>query len=665
MSIRSKIAAVLATLVILGGTAIGLTLVRLQGQASDARVVNVAGRQRMLLQKIAKSAIAFANKSLTGDTTDELSKASAVFDGSLRALLEGGDVPGMGSIPRTENSEIRRELSVTHANWVQMSQTIARLKDTAQPDAEKAQALAIITDLANSTTASMNRSVRLFEALAKKKITTLVGILTVLGIALASLGAMAFFFTSRWVFRPLARVTLTINELARVDYESGGSDEVGGDELQQLSMAAESILEFMQEVAGAADAMSRGDLSVRMLERSDRYGLSKSMLRAQDAMKGLLVEVKELIGAAQQGQLDERGNATRFDGAYAQLIQEINSLLNAVSTPFREASAVLDGVAKRDLTKRVTGDFVGDYAQFKDDLNTAVARLGEALESVSVFTNQISSSSSEISAGAESVAQAASQQAGAIDAVTKRLESLSSKSRDNTENASDAHRKMTAICTMARTGVDSMQHLSQATASIKESADETAKIVRTIDEIAFQTNLLALNAAVEAARAGDAGKGFAVVAEEVRSLAIRSADAARSTTRLIEESLARVNTGVEINEKVFKNFQEIAQQVEEVVAVVTGISAQSKQQLGEVTEINSAVEDISRATQQNAASSEESAAAAEMLASQSKEMQHLVGEFRFEGGREHPSELPPGQPGNGPFLSFEPDTPSLRDYSFS
>ena len=180
-------------------------------------------------------------------------------------------------------------------------------------------------------------------------------------------------------------------------------------------------------------------------------------------------------------------------------------------------------------------------------------------------------------------------------------------------------------------GVDAMKRLSEAMERIKASSDETAKIVKTIDEIAFQTNLLALNAAVEAARAGDAGKGFAVVAEEVRNLAMRSAEAAKSTAQLIEESVTNAAGGVSLNSEVLGNLQEIQKQVVQVSEVMDEIVAAAEQQSEGVTQINVAVEQMNQVTQQTAANAEESSSASEELTSQAEELRQLVGGYVISG----------------------------------
>jgi methyl-accepting chemotaxis protein len=174
-----------------------------------------------------------------------------------------------------------------------------------------------------------------------------------------------------------------------------------------------------------------------------------------------------------------------------------------------------------------------------------------------------------------------------------------------------------------------MNRLSESIKRIKASSDSTARIVKSIDEIAFQTNLLALNAAVEAARAGEAGKGFAVVAEEVRNLARRSAEAARSTAGLIEEGVKNADAGVLLNQEVIENLDEIRSQVGQVSGMMAEIAEASRQQRQEVQQVNNSLQQMNELTQQVAANAEESASAAEELSGQANEMQGMIDLFRL------------------------------------
>lgn len=197
----------------------------------------------------------------------------------------------------------------------------------------------------------------------------------------------------------------------------------------------------------------------------------------------------------------------------------------------------------------------------------------------------------------------------------------------NAQNANQATKLATDARKAAEEGNESMKNMATAIDKIKVSSDETAKIVKTIDEIAFQTNLLALNAAVEAARAGDAGKGFAVVAEEVRNLAQRSAEAARNTADMINKSVENANGGVQISKEVGKQLKVIVEGIVKSTNLISEIDAASKEQAQGIEQINTAVAEMNKVTQQNAANSEESASASEELNSQAEELSAMISDF--------------------------------------
>jgi methyl-accepting chemotaxis protein len=261
-----------------------------------------------------------------------------------------------------------------------------------------------------------------------------------------------------------------------------------------------------------------------------------------------------------------------------------------------------------------------------------VTNLDDALQQVSNGAEQVASASEQISAGAQHLASGSSEQAASLEEVSSSLQELNSMSKRNSQNAKEAHGITDTAVTSTTRGVESMKDLSDKITRIKNSADATSKIVKTIDEIAFQTNLLALNAAVEAARAGDAGKGFAVVAEEVRNLAIRSAEAAKNTANMIEESVANAESGVQTNTEVMRRLEEISQQVNRIGQVVSEIVAASDQQDQAVAQITTAVGQMNQVTQQVAANAEESSSASEELSGQAIEMRRMVNEFHLTGG---------------------------------
>jgi methyl-accepting chemotaxis protein len=344
-------------------------------------------------------------------------------------------------------------------------------------------------------------------------------------------------------------------------------------------------------------------------------------------LKNIAKELNTLIDASKNGALTTRGNAAAYQGDWKSMIHGINEILDAILLPINEAATVLDKVAARDLTARVAGEYKGDHAKIKNSLNMAVENLDKALQQVTEATEQVSSASGQISSGSQSLAQGANEQASSLEEVSSSLEEMTSMTKQNADNANQAKGLAAESDGNAKTGTEAMNRMSGAINRIKESSDQTAKIVKTIDEIAMQTNLLALNAAVEAARAGEAGRGFAVVAEEVRNLAQRSAQAAKNTADMITESVKNADEGVKIAVEVSQSFDTIATSAKKVNDLIAEIAAASQEQSSGIEQINTAVAQMDKVTQQNAANSEESASAAEELSSQAEELKNMISRF--------------------------------------
>ncbi|MCC6153224.1 MAG: DUF3365 domain-containing protein [Candidatus Hydrogenedentes bacterium] len=240
---------------------------------------------------------------------------------------------------------------------------------------------------------------------------------------------------------------------------------------------------------------------------------------------------------------------------------------------------------------------------------------------------QVTSASKQVSDSSQQMAAGASEQASSLEETSASLEEMASMIKQNSDNARQASGMANTARDAAQDGRQAMDRMAGAIQKIKGSSDQTAKIIKTIDEIAFQTNLLALNAAVEAARAGDAGKGFAVVAEEVRNLAQRSAEAARSTSSLIEESQKNADSGVTVSGEVGTKLEAIAVSIEKVNQLVEEVAAASNEQSQGISQINTAMSQMDKVTQANAAVSEESAAASEELNAQAAELNTMVKEL--------------------------------------
>ncbi len=249
------------------------------------------------------------------------------------------------------------------------------------------------------------------------------------------------------------------------------------------------------------------------------------------------------------------------------------------------------------------------------------------VDTIANASTQLNGASGQVSSSSQSLAQGASEQAATLEETSSALSEVASMTTRNTETAQSTAVRVGEARTNAVRGRDSMTRMSTAIGDIEKSSGETAKIVKVIDEIAFQTNLLALNAAVEAARAGEAGKGFAVVAEEVRNLAMRSAEAAKNTSRLIEESVQSARNGVSMTTEVSESLELIVTSANQAAELAEEIAKASREQKTGIDQVSKAVGEMDHVTQGNAAAAEESAAASEELNAQAMSLANVVTEL--------------------------------------
>jgi len=260
-------------------------------------------------------------------------------------------------------------------------------------------------------------------------------------------------------------------------------------------------------------------------------------------------------------------------------------------------------------------------------IRSITGALTRSIAGWTVGSEQVSSAAAQVSSASQSLAEGATEQAAGLQETSSSLEEMSSMTRKNADSAQQANTLADEARKAATAGAESMNRMNEAILAIQKSSDETAKVLKAIDEIAFQTNLLALNAAVEAARAGEAGKGFAVVAEEVRNLAMRSAEAARNTAGMIEESVKNSRNGVDIATEVTKVLDEIVRSVGKTTDLVGEIASANQEQAKGIEQVNTAVSQMDKVTQQNAANAEESASASEELTAQARSLDDIVGEL--------------------------------------
>jgi len=301
-----------------------------------------------------------------------------------------------------------------------------------------------------------------------------------------------------------------------------------------------------------------------------------------------------------------------------------------------ETREVVNAAAKGDLTKRINAaNKTGEVAALSNGVNSLIDELSSLIHQIHTTTGQVQMGLEEMSQGNSNLSQRTSEQAASLEETASSMEEMSTTVRQTAENAGMANNLAIAAQAQAEKGGSVVGAAVNAMATINDASTKIAAITGVIDEIAFQTNLLALNAAVEAARAGDQGRGFAVVANEVRSLAGRSAVAAKEIKSLIQESVSRVTEGTRLVDESGQALEEIVAAVKKVTAIVAEIAAASREQSTGIEQVNRAVTQMDEATQQNAALVEEAAAASRAIVDQMQALDALISRYQLGKSAEH------------------------------
>ena len=296
-----------------------------------------------------------------------------------------------------------------------------------------------------------------------------------------------------------------------------------------------------------------------------------------------------------------------------------------------EISEALHSVSNGDLCVELKLAYEGQFRKLKDYMNALLQNLNATLQRINESSQQVRSGAEQVSDGAQALSQGATEQASSVEELSASISETAAQIKRNAQNALTARDQANAAGAEMNASTEQMTKMLAAMQNISDKSAEISKIIKIIDDIAFQTNILALNAAVEAARAGAAGKGFAVVADEVRNLAGKSADAAKQTSALIEETIQAVDSGSKIAAQTSDSMGKAAAGAAEAVSLIDEIAQASQEQAESIHQINQGVEQISSVVQVNAATAEQSAAASEELTAQAVTMQEQIARFRLQG----------------------------------
>ena len=468
---------------------------------------------------------------------------------------------------------------------------------------------------------------------------------------------------------------MSVNDLSqKID---GNYPGIYGEIAQSVNSVRETIVKAVDINKAIASGEFQNELELIKTngKLSEQDEFIPSMIDLAENISMLVKETRQISQSAVEGDLDKRGDINLFSGEYAQVIAGLNHTLDALTAPMQEASGVLNELSQGNLNATMTGKYSGQNGQIKADMNKTVAFLKRYVEEItstleaigqgnlnqeitteylgdfigiknslngiaeSLSDNiveidnaarQVESGVRQISEGGQLLAQGTTEQASTIQELSASIEEVAGETRQNASNANQANVITHQVRENARVGNEQMGKMMTAMTEINASSNNISKIIKVIDDIAFQTNILALNAAVEAARAGQQGKGFAVVAEEVRTLAARSAEAAKETTGLIERSIEKVSDGTKIADDTSESLKIIIENIEEVADLVEKIAKGSNDQAIEISQITSGIEQVSMVVQTNSATAEESAAASEELSGQAQMLKALVGGFTIK-----------------------------------
>jgi methyl-accepting chemotaxis protein len=400
---------------------------------------------------------------------------------------------------------------------------------------------------------------------------------------------------------------------------------------QDVNALVASHIHVKMNALAIVSAYARGDLS----QDIERYpGQKARVTESVDAVKGGLLrinrEIERLVESAKVGDFSQRGDADAFDFVYRDMVANLNTLMHSADHGLSEVGSLLAAVSDGDLTQNADEELPGQFGELARNANRTVHQLSGIVGQIRMGSQLINTAAGEIASGNDDLSRRTESQAAALEETASSMEELTSTVRSNAQSAAQASGLAGGAAQIAQQGGQVVSKVVDTMGAINAASRKIVDIISVIDGIAFQTNILALNAAVEAARAGEQGRGFAVVASEVRSLAQRSAQAAKEIKGLINDSVEKVGEGTHLVDQAGQTMSEIVTSVKRVSDIIADISAASQEQTSGIEQVNQAILQMDESTQQNATLVEEASAAARSLEQQAVQLVDTVAAFRLD-----------------------------------